>query len=396
MTNHAELIATADNQRPVPNQHPVVAPIRYLHIFPEYGRGGAELRISRTINAMGPHACHTILSINGRTSAATQLDSQGQTKVVVGPPKNGFLRYPFRLWSTIRQLNPSVILTYNWGATDAVLAARFARFRPVIHNECGLSVDRDGKGWRRRWLRRMLLPSCYRVVVTSKTLNDLALQQYGVPQSKLVYIKTGVDTTRFSPGHNQELRYRTSSGCQDSVVFGYIGSLRPSKNVAMILQAFARVHSATDRLAIFGDGPERQNLESLACDLGIRSAVYFHGYMDTPEEAFRAIDVNVTASRSEAASNSLLEAMASGLPVVSTDIADNKLLLSESNRPFVYSLDDLTNFAAGMKAMSSNLELRQRLGVINRERACGEYPVERMHREYIELWQQAAKAFKRG
>ncbi|QDT06285.1 GDP-mannose-dependent alpha-mannosyltransferase [Rubripirellula lacrimiformis] len=364
-------------------------PIRFLHVFPGYGRGGAELRVTRTINAMGPGGGHAVLSINGRNGAAAFLDESAKVPVIAGPPKRGPLRYPIDLWRCIRAINPAVILTYNWGATDAVLAAKLARFRPVIHNECGLSVDIDGKGARRTKMRRWLLPSCHRVVVTSFTLRDLCLRKYGVKQDQLAFIKTGVDTAKFAPGENDELRMRIK-GPADGVVFAYIGSLRPSKNITMLIRAFAQGHRPGDRLALFGDGPERQSLESLATELGIHDSVYFHGYADQPRFAFQAADVYVTTSKSEAASNSLLEAMATGLPVITTDIADNRLMLSPSNTEFVFSHQDVDGYAAAIREMSINAQRRQDIGRNNRDHVCEHYPISRMFSEYAALWNSAA------
>ncbi|QDV26817.1 glycosyltransferase [Aureliella helgolandensis] len=375
----------------MPTPPPIKRPVRFLHIFPEYGRGGAELRVTRTINSMGPGAGHMVMSISGRMEAATTLDRACQVEVVSGPPKRGPIRFPIDLWKAVRKINPKVVLTYNWGATDAVLAAKIARFRPVLHNECGLSADVDGKGWRRRWIRRLLLPGCHRVIVTSHTIRDLALQYYGVSEKQLTFIKTGVDVHRFSPGRSPLVRQKITQGDESLVVFGYIGTLRPSKNLPMLLRAFAAANQPNTRLAIFGDGPERENLKALAQDLGISSAVYFHGYVDEPEHAFRAIDVNVTTSRSEAASNSLLEAMATGLPVITTDIADNQRMLGIDNRAFVYAHEDLAGYTTGLQRMATEFELRIALGKKNRAHVCTEYPIERMYREYAELWNSAAE-----
>ncbi|MGB7324028.1 MAG: glycosyltransferase [Rubripirellula sp.] len=367
--------------------------MRYLHVFPSYNRGGAELRVTRTINAMGAGHGHAILSISGGADAADVLDPTCGVQVIAGPPKRGPIQFPIDLWKQIRSIEPDVILTYNWGATDAVLAAKIARFRPVIHNECGLSADVDGKGWRRRVARRVLLPSCHKVVVTSFTLYELAINKYGVPKDKIEFIKTGVNTERFTPGDNESLKNLVTENDGDCVTFGYIGTLRPSKNGTMLLRAFAAAKPSMvpkAKLAFFGDGPERDRLKALAEQLGVTDSVYFHGYVDDPENAFRAIDVNVTTSKSEAASNSLLEAMASGLPVVSTDIADNKRMLSPENQPFVYSHDDLTGYASGLETMANDATLRHRLGSINREHVCNEYPIDRMYREYARLWTDAA------
>ena len=362
--------------------------VRFLHVFPSYHHGGAELRVTNTINAMGPGVGHAILSINGQTDAKSRLDEKCGVQVFHAPPKRSPLRFPRDLWSMIREISPEVLLTYNWGATDAIIGARIAGFCPVIHNECGLSNEIDGKVWRRHMARRLLLSKCYRTVVTAQSLYEIVRDKFRVPANKIAYIKTGVDTTRFKPTVNTALRAEMQS--HEGVVIGYVGSLRPSKNVPRILRAFAATRRPVDRLAIFGSGPEEHSLRQLGNDLGLGESIRFFGHFDDVTKAYSAIDVYATASRSEAASNSLLEAMASGLPALSTDIADNKVLLAPENRTFVFDDADETGFVDGMRLLLRDANVRKNLGNRNRQQAIAEYPLERMFREYAELWNTAA------
>ncbi len=145
---------------------------------------------------------------------------------------------------------------YNWGATDAIIGARLNRFQPVIHNECGLSNEIDGKIWRRRFVRRLILPKCHQTVVTSAMMYDLALSSFRVPKDKVAYIKTGVDSDRFLPRSNPQLRAQITSD-PSAVIFGYVGSLRPSKNVPMLIKAFAKIGSQVITLHCSAKDPKK-------------------------------------------------------------------------------------------------------------------------------------------
>lgn len=364
--------------------------VKFLHVFAAFNQGGAELRVANIINHTPPGSGHAVLSLSGNNSAAHKLDTTIGTQLLNGPPRTNFLLWPFKVWRRIREINPEVLITYNWGATDAIIGAKLNRFRPVIHNECGLSNEIDGKAWRRRTVRRLVVPGCYRTVVTSDSMRTVAIDSFRVPENKIAYIKTGVDGKRFQPHQNEELRAKISPG-PNGVIFGYVGSLRPSKNIPMLLRAYAKAHRPDDRLAIFGQGPERESLELLGKELGIFESMKFMGHLEDVAPAYGSFDVYVTTSKSEAASNSLLEAMATGRAAVSADIADNKLLLSEVNRPFVFSHSDLEGYASGLRRMSEDAQLREQVGQANRNRAIEEYPLDRMINEYIELWDGAAE-----
>lgn len=343
---------------------------------------------------MGPGAGHAILSINGHTGAKSQLDERCGVQVFQAPPKRNVLRFPRDLWSMIREIGPEVLLTYNWGATDAIIGARIARFFPVIHNECGLSNEIDGKAWRRHLARRVLLSKCYRTVVTAQTLYDITRNKFGVPAEKIAYIRTGVDSTKFRPVVNSALRAELGVD-KGGVIVGYVGSLRPSKNISRLLRAFSATRRPCDRLAIFGSGPEESSLRELSNELQLADSIRFLGHFDNVSEAYGAIDVYATASRSEAASNSLLESMASGLPALSTNVADNKLLLAAENRRFVFDDCDEAGYIDGMSTLLRDAGIRKQLGQCNRERVVTEYPLDRMFREYADLWNTAASLAKR-
>ena len=367
---------------------------RFLHVFPTYAAGGAELRITRIINSLNVDTSHTIMSLSGDTSAAHHLNSDSNTTVVSGPKKRGPLSYPFDLWRQIRSISPDVLITYNWGATDAIIGAAFNRFSPVIHNECGLSNEVDGKRFRRRFARRFLLKKCHRVVVTAESYFNLVRDSFRVHPEKITLIRTGVDTGRFAEVASGNLK-RACESDSGKTIFGYVGSLRRSKNLPMLIHAFAALKGES-RLVLFGDGPERPHLISLVKDLGIESKVDFRGRVDDVRVAFESIDVCVSTSLSEAASNSLLEAMASGLPVVCCDIADNRVILSEANRPFVFRHEQFEDFINGMRQLSIDPQLRHRLGAENQARVRDVYPLDEMLTAYGELWESVARSSKRS
>ena len=365
--------------------------VRFLHVFPTLALGGAEIRIIRTINRMGPNSGHALLSIDGIITAASLLDPNCGVKVFKGSNIQPGLKKPLSLWKQIAEIDPKVLLTYNWGATDALIAARLKRFRPVIHNECGLSCNDDGKTYRRQIARRLLLPHCEKVVVTAESFAALALEKYGVSASKLALIHPGVDTARFSPDRNMEIRRKIAPGRNGSVVV-YVGNLRKSKNLPTLIRAFSKVASQQDRLALFGDGPERGAAERLISELGIQDQTYLHGFIDKPEDAFKAGDIYATATESEAASNSLLEGMACGLPVVATDVGDNRAILAESNRKYTCAPYELDTFTNHLKSLLCDPTLREKLARDNRARVLSQYSLDRLHSNFHKLWLSVAES----
>jgi glycosyltransferase involved in cell wall biosynthesis len=328
------------------------------------------------------------MALDGNFEAAYKIDSSSEVRLLAPPPKGSPVRFVLALRKAIQNAAPQVLLTYNWGATDAVIAALPGRICPIIHNECGLSNEVTGRKWRRILVRRVLLSRTFRTVVTSLTMLRIAMSEFRIPASKLQFIQTGVDIDRFKPSRNTDLR-RSLGLSKNDLVFGYVGGLRPVKNVGMILRAFAEARIPDAKLALFGDGPSRADLENLAARLGVRERVRFAGHQRDSAACFGAIDAALMSSLSEQTPNVLLEAMASGLPALCTDVGDIAQLLGEAQRPFVVSLHDGAGYTRALETLAADAPLRHSLGSQNRQRCLDQYGVDRMLREYASLYEQA-------
>jgi glycosyltransferase involved in cell wall biosynthesis len=348
-----------------------------------------ELRVTRIINGMGPAVRHTILPLLGNHDAGEFIDGGIPVEYLTPPAKTNVLAYLLAIRGILRKHKPDLLLTYNWGSIDAVLSASMAGFRPIVHHECGFSSEESVKLKTRRVLaRRVLLRPVFAVAVTSKALREISIQQFKIPPDKVRWIRTGVDGERFRPGLSRD--WRRQAGVRDEeLLFGFVGVLRAEKNLGLILRAFAAARIPNAKLALVGDGAERSRLEQAAREEGIAERVLFPGRLSDPAACLAALDVFLLSSCTEQTSNALLEAMACGLPAISTDVGDSRELLGDAGPPAVVPSDDLQAFTNALTVLARDPELRGRLGAANRQRCLEQYPLERMVREYEGLYQAA-------
>ena len=124
----------------------------------------------------------------------------------------------------------------------------------------------------------------------------------------------------------------------DTPVIGTVAALREEKNISRLMHAFAMLPAG--RLVIVGDGPQRPALEALAASLGVAERVCFAGHHLDTAAFYAQFDIFALSSDTEQMPLSVIEAMASGLPVVSTDVGDVRLMVASENIPFVTGLDD--------------------------------------------------------
>ncbi len=368
-----------------------MVPPHLFHVFSSFETGGPEIRTVGIINALGSQFRHTIMAADGRAGARHRLAANVTATVLPPPPGKGKLTYALAFRSVLRQLGPSVVATYNWGAIDAVLGARLASI-PVIHAEDGFGPEEaDGLMTRRRLARRLLLRKAFATVVPSRTLLNIALNEYKLPSSRVRLIPNGVDLHRFRPGNTRE--WRRVVGVPDEVILaGFVGALRPEKRLDHLLRAVARCRGEHLRVAIVGEGPCRAELETLARQLAIGDRVIFTGEVTDTALAYSAFDLFVMSSSTEQQPISLLEAMASGLPALCTDVGDCRIMLDDASGSVTVMRDDLDAYADVLERLVADQPWRVALGRRNRQRCEANFSHQRMLREYAALYTEAASS----
>jgi glycosyltransferase involved in cell wall biosynthesis len=351
-----------------------------LHVFSNFVPTGPELRTVELIGAFGRDFRHSIVSMDGRTSAAERLAPDVDVRLLPEPPKAGSLATARRLRTLQQEVQPDLVLTYGWGAFDMLLAARSLGFRQVIHHEEGFNEDEADQFKRRRiWARRLVLPGAAAVVVPSERLRGIAVDLWRLPPERVRLIPNGIRLDRFKPAdRNPALRARLGIPAE-ALVVGTAGSLRAVKNHARLLEAVARTDA---HLLLVGDGEERPALERRAAAPDLAGRVCFAGYQESPAPFYQAMDVFALSSDSEQMPLALLEAMASSLPAVSTDVGDVLTMLPPEQASFLGA-----DLAGRIAELARDPDLRRQLGVLNRKRVEERYSFEAVCAAYRAMYQ---------
>jgi glycosyltransferase involved in cell wall biosynthesis len=223
----------------------------------------------------------------------------------------------------------------------------------------------------------------------------IAQETWSLSTPNLRYLPNGVDVKRFAPPTQEVVRgARQRLGClSGELVIGTAGHLRAEKNQGRLLRAFAQ--AATGRrakLIILGDGPLREELVRQSHELGIADRVMFTGVVSDPSEYYPAMDGLVMSSDTEQMPIAVLEAMSTGLPVVSTDVGDVKAMLSHENQDWVTPLGDEQAFTGALAALCDRPEERERRGAANRERCLREFDLNKMIAAYVSLYHEVLAA----
>jgi glycosyltransferase involved in cell wall biosynthesis len=327
-------------------------------------------------NAEGPNA--------RLRSEAVRLVDFGMPIVNEGFGKPATLRGLFRMAGFLRRHRPDAVYSAPEFANlvtalALVLAGSGARFFPSVH--AAASIPRGAIGSQLAvMLSGLLAKRATRFIAVSAGVGR-DLEARGLPSGKIAVINNplppGLDRSPGVHPWQQQL-----AGLGEGPVIASAGRLTPVKDQATLLRAFARLAAERPaRLVLFGEGPLRAELEALAAALGIADRVLFPGYVNDPAACYAAADLFVLSSKSEGFGNVLIEAMAAGVPVVSTDCLHGPREILEGGRfgPLAPVGDD----AALAKAMAEALDHPVPSGLL-RARAA-EFEVGRVGERYAAL-----------
>jgi sugar transferase (PEP-CTERM/EpsH1 system associated) len=298
------------------------------------------------------------------------------------------------LYRLCRTLRPAIVHSRNQSGLDALLPSRAAGVRRRIHGEHGWDVgDLDGRRWKPAVLRRLHTPLVDRYVTVSQHLERYLVERIGIAPRRITQIYNGVDTDRFAPApRSGRERLRPDFRDERLVILGIVGRLQPVKDYPTVLHAMRILRERRPdlrdrlRLAAFGDGPRLAELTSLASALGLEDRVWFAGSVEDVPDALRSIDFFALSSLNEGISNTILEAMASGLPVVATSVGGNVELVESGVTGSLFEPGDMETLAGRLADYVGSPELRARHGAAGRARAVERFSLGAMTRGYEDLY----------
>jgi glycosyltransferase involved in cell wall biosynthesis len=365
--------------RPAPLR---TAPPLLLHILPGFGPGGAQARIIALVNGMGPRFRHVIVALNGDLSAADRIEASVDLQCISLDAGANPARAVWRLAAFLRRQRPDLLLTYNWGSIEAVIAAQLSRACPIIHTEDGFGDDEATRQKTRRVLaRRLFLRRIYRVIAPSRNLYRIMLDKWRLPPANVAYIPNGVDTEFFRPDE-------AGKSFGGELVIGTAGRLRPEKKQDELIALCAKLQrSVPVRLRIAGDGPERGRLEQCVRLSELENRVEFLGQVRDLRNFYHGLDLFALTSSTEQMPISVLEAMASGLCVISTDVGDVKQMVSAENAPFIVPAG--AGLEEALRTLASDAARRGAIAARNRTRCVESFSLAGMLETYGNLYEQA-------
>lgn len=364
------------------------------HVVFRFDIGGLENGVVNLINRMPAERYrHAVVALTGITSFRDRVARSDVEFIALGKsPGHGIRLFP-RLYRTFRRLRPAIVHTRNLAALETSIPAAMAGVPVRVHGEHGRDVgDLDGSSRKYRWVRRVHRPFVTHYVALSQDLERYLIDAIGVPERRVSRIVNGVDTAHFAPPLARESIAGSPFNDPDLFLFGTIGRLQAVKNPSLLAHAFARLIEASPgmraraRLVIVGEGSERIEIERVLGEARIADLAWIPGARDDVAAILRGLDVFVLPSIAEGISNTILEAMASGLPVIATAVGGNVELVEDGVTGEIVSSQDADALAAAMKRYVRERDRARTHGAAGRARALQRFSLDTMVGEYAALY----------
>jgi sugar transferase (PEP-CTERM/EpsH1 system associated) len=299
-----------------------------------------------------------------------------------------------RLYRLLRRLRPDIVHTRNLAALEGLLPAALAGGFKRVHGEHGWDVgDLNGRNARHRLLRRCYRPLVHRYIPLSRHLQAYLQHQVGVATASLTQIYNGVDTERFRPAEGGRGKLPLPGFAPPgSFVIGTVGRMAEVKDPLNLVRGFLHLLGCVPdgrerlRLVMIGDGPLRARAQAMLAEAGAAELAWLPGARDDVPALLRAMDVFVLPSLAEGICNTVLEAMASGLPVVATRVGGNPELVVDGTTGLLVPAADRVAIAYGLRHYLQDPASRMEHGGAARERAVRHFALERMVQQYLEVY----------
>lgn len=364
-----------------------------VHVIHALRVGGMENGVVNLINHMSPDRYrHAIVCMTDYSDFRLRLRRADVEVIAMNRDNVPLWRTYARLTRLLRRMRPAIVHSRNLSGLDALIPALLAGVRVRIHGEHGRDADDlDGLNPRNLRLRRLFRPLVRHYCVVSEDLRRYVVERVSVAPTKISQIYNGVDTAKFRPVSPDAAGVLDREDASE-ILIGTVGRLQGVKDQLTLVHAYYEARRsvpdrmANTRLVIVGDGPCRTEIVEAIARFGIQRNVSLLGERHDVPEILRALDLFVLPSLNEGISNTILEAMASGIPVLATRVGGNPELVLEDRTGRLVAPGDVTAMAASIVDYVGDETLRRSHGRAGRQRIEDKFSLQSMVNSYAELY----------
>ncbi len=364
-----------------------------MHVVYRFDTGGLENGVVNLINRLDGFR-HAVVALTECVDGFCQRIQRPDTEFVSlrkGPGQS--LKSAPAFIKVVRSLQPDVVHTRNLAALEMQLPAWWAGVGVRIHGEHGRDADDiNGLSNKHRWMRRAFRPFVHRYVALSGDLASYLTQGVGVPQERIARICNGVDTDRFQPAPRRLPIEGSPFNDPELFVVGTVGRMATVKAQTDLVDAFAALIQDQPRLGdrlrlvLVGEGPLRAECARRLNAAGLSGLAWLPGERRDVPALMQGFDAFVLPSLAEGISNTILEAMASGLPVVATQVGGSAELVEHGHTGYLVPPGHPPALTDAILRLIESPDVTRGLGLAGRDRTLRLFSLNGMVQAYDSLY----------
>lgn len=371
-----------------------------LHVLYRFATGGLENGVVNLINRL-PQFRHAVLALDTCDPAfCERVTAPGVEFISLHKPPGQTLKLAPRYAKELRRLQPDLVHTRNLAALEMQLPTWWASRAARVHGEHGWDVDDlGGQSRRHRLMRQAFRPFVQHYIALSGDLAQYLQDRIKVPADRITRICNGVDTDRFAPVLAGREPPEGSPFTEPGLfVVGTVGRMQAVKAQTLLVDAFiAALQTAPQlrdrlRLVLAGDGPLRADCAARLQAAGALDLAWLAGERRDVPAIMRGLDAFVLPSLAEGISNTILEAMASGLPVLATRVGGNPELLDEGQTGLLVDAGSVESLRDGLLRLAGDPAAAAAMGRAGRQRAEQQFSINGMVNAYAGVYDALLKA----
>lgn len=366
-----------------------------LHIVHRFATGGLENGVVNLINRMPAQDYrHAVLALTEVTDFCQRVTRDDVGFIALHKPAGQGAKVYRPLTALLRQLKPAVVHTRNLGPLEMQLPAAWCGVPLRVHGEHGRELnDLDGSNRKLQWLRRLYAPFVHRYIALSRDLERYLVDRVGIAAGRVTQIYNGVDAARFRPAGDLPAPIADCPfDASAHWLVGTVGRMQGVKHQTLLARAFVRALELAPamreraRLALIGDGPLRAECAAILAAGRATDLAWLPGECSGVAELLRGLSCFVLPSLAEGVANTILEAMATGLPVIATAVGGNVELVRDGQTGLLVPSDDVEAMAAALLRLYHDAPTAQAMGQAGRQDVDRHYGLDAMVAAYHRVY----------
>jgi sugar transferase (PEP-CTERM/EpsH1 system associated) len=339
---------------------------------------------------------HVIICLTEAGAFSKLLNSPNCRVIELRKRDGNDWRLPWWIAKAGRQHSVDIFHARGWPTLlETAIGARLAKVSATVYGFHGKTFDDlQGIGFKRRWLQKVGIRAYKNIVTLNPRMRTELAAECGVKEETIHLIANGVDVEKFRPYDDQDALRSRFGIPLDRFIIGNVARLDPVKNHDIFMRVLQRLKNRADCpcFLVVGEGSHRPALETEAARLGLDAHIRFFGYSEHIAELLNCMDLYVQPSLYEGFSNTILEAMSCGLPVLATDVGGSADLFSAGQEGFFFRPEDDETLTSLIDQLQHNSPLRYGMGRRARSRAIEHFSICRTVCQYEVMYAELIEA----